>query len=167
MTMIITFNAVPVEKNGLVAALIGVILTIGGIVGPLLSGAICSNTTWRWIFWLNLPVGGLALAGFIIAWPKDKTRKAFTKSAFSAIDWLGSILLLAASILLIYCMQEAGTGKLEWDSAIIGSLLTLVPATFIGFVMWQLFLSTHPEWKVQIVFPVQLAVQRVIGGSIA
>ena len=43
MTMIITFNAVPVEKNGLVAAMIGVILTIGGIVGPLLSGKSTSN----------------------------------------------------------------------------------------------------------------------------
>lgn len=167
MTMVITFNAVPPEKNGMVAGLIGVILTIGGIVGPLLSGAICSTTTWRWIFYLNLPTGGLALTAFILAWPKDKTKpKHFTKKAFASIDITGSLLLLAASIILVYSLQEAGTYVLSWDSAVIGALLTLVPCCFIAFILWQWWLSGHPNLPIQLIFPVQIAIQRVIGGAI-
>lgn len=185
MTMIIALNAVPPEKNGLIAAMIGVTLTIGGIVGPLLSGkctvdlaatsdrltvrsgAICNTTTWRWIFYLNLPTGAIALVGFIISWPKDKTRKAFTKSSFLKIDYLGSILLLAASSLIVYVMQEAGTYVIQWDSAMVGAMLTLVPACFIGFIVWQMYIAAHPEAKVQMIFPVQIIVkQRVIAGAV-
>ncbi|KAK3702371.1 hypothetical protein LTR37_014945 [Vermiconidia calcicola] len=166
MTMVICLNAVPVEKNGAITGAIGVVLTVGGIVGPLLSGLICDTTTWRWIFYLNLPTGGAALAAFIISWPKDKSKKHFTKKAFLSIDYLGSFLLLAGSILLVFAMQEAGTYALEWDSAIIAVCLTLVPVCFIGFILWQTFLAAHPDWPVQVIFPVRVAIQKVLGACI-
>ncbi|KAK5162997.1 uncharacterized protein LTR77_011052 [Saxophila tyrrhenica] len=166
MTMIIALNAVPPEKNGLVAAAIGVTLTIGGVAGPLISGGICSTTTWRWIFYINLPLGCVALAAFCIAWPKDNSPKKFTKAAFKSIDFAGSILLLAASILLVFAMQEAGTYVLAWDSGAIGACLTLVPVCFLAFIGWQWFLSEHPDWTIQVIFPVKVVTQRVIGGTV-
>ena len=130
------------------------------------AGLICDTTTWRWIFYLNLPTGGAALAAFIISWPKDKSKKHFTKKAFLSIDYLGSFLLLAGSILLVFAMQEAGTYALEWDSAIIAVCLTLVPVCFIGFILWQTFLAAHPDWPVQVIFPVRVAIQKVLGACI-
>lgn len=63
-------------------------------------------------------------------------------------------------------MQEAGTYSLLWDSAAVGSCLTLVPVCFITFVGWQLWLSNHQDWTIQVVFPVKVVTQRVIGASI-
>lgn len=113
-----------------------------------------------------MPTGGIALVLFIIAWPRDKGEKRFTKKAFQSIDILGSVLLLAGSILLIFVMQEAGTYVLAWDSAIIGALLVLSPACFIAFTFWQLWLTYHPDFPVKLIFPVKVAVRRVIGGAI-
>ena len=168
MTMIIALNAVPPEKNGLVAASIGITLTIGGIAGPLISGAICSTTTWRWIFYINLPLGCIELACFVIAWPtNDVKRKPFTKAAFKSIDFIGSVLLLAASILLVFVMQEGGAFVLNWDSAAVGACLTLVPVCFIAFVGWQWWLMEHEGMTVvQCIFPVKVAGHPVIGGTI-
>ena len=167
MCMVIAFNAVPPQKGGMVAGLIGIILTIGGIAGPLLSGAICNSTTWRWIFYLNLPTGGLALTAFVIAWPRDRSKKMFTKAGFASIDIAGSLLLLGASVLLIFAMQEAGTHVWAWDSAIIIVCLAMVPVCFLSFIAWQLWLTAHPNFPVKLTFPVKIIVtQRVIGASV-
>ena len=184
MTMVICLNAVPPEKNGLISAAIGIVLTVGGIAGPLMSGkgstlqlqdcsklteclgAICSSTTWRWIFYLNLPTGGLALVAFLIAWPKDKSKKNFTKAAFISVDYTGSLLLLAASILLIFAMQEGGTYAIPWNTAALGACLTLVPACFLTFIVWQSWLAAHPDFPIKVIFPVSVAIKRVQGGAI-
>lgn len=167
MCMVIAFNAVPPAKGGVVAGLIGIMLTIGGIAGPLLSGAICNSTTWRWIFYLNLPTGGFALLAFVLAWPRDRGAKRLTRSAFASIDILGSILLLAGSILVVFAMQQAGTYVLAWNSAVIAVCLTLVPVCFLAFIAWQLWLASHPDFPVKPTFPVKIIVtERVIGASV-
>jgi hypothetical protein len=107
------------------------------------------------------------LVAFLIAWPRDKSKKNFTKAAFISIDYFGSVLLLAASILLIFVLTEAGTYVYSWDSAIIGALLTLAPACFLGFIAWQLWLGANPNFPVKLTFPVKvIATHRVIGGAI-
>lgn len=105
---------------------------------------------------------------FLIAWPTNDTkRKPFTKSAFKSIDILGSLLLLAASILLVFVFQEAGTYVLDWDSAVVGVLLTLSPVCFIAFVGWQWYLMAREgKTAVQCIFPVKVALHPVIGGTI-
>ena len=131
------------------------------------AGAICSSSSWRWIFFINLPMGGVALALFLVAWPRDKTKKTFTKKAFASIDFPGAVFLLAGSILIVFAMQEAGTGVFTWDSAAIGACLTLSPVCFIAFIAWQLTLAKNPTWPTQMTFPVTLFVtHRVISGAI-
>lgn len=167
MCMVIAFNAVPPRKIGMVAGLLGIILTLGGIAGPLLSGAICSSTTWRWIFYLNLPTGGLALVAFIIAWPRDRSKKTLTKSAFASIDILGSLLLVAASVLLVFAMQEGGTYVLAWSGPVIIACFTLVGVCFLAFIAWQSWLTAHPDFPVKVTFPVKIVVtHRVIGSAV-
>ena len=111
-------------------------------------------------------MGGLALALFLVAWPRDKTRKTFTKKAFASIDVLGGVLLLTASILLVYVLTQAGSYAIRWDSLTAKIMLAVSPICFIGFVCWQLYLAKHPSWPVQLTFPITVAVQRVIGGAI-
>lgn len=169
MTMVIAFNAVPPQKIGLVAGMLGITLTIGGVAGPLLSGAICNGggDSWRWIFFLNLPTGGIALALFIIAWPREKGVKRMTKTAFASIDVVGAICLLTGSILLVFVLQEAGTYVYAWDSAIVIAMLVVVVVAFVGFFSWQLFLGAHPDWPVKMTFPVKLVAQhRILAATV-
>lgn len=167
MCIVIAFNAVPPPKIGFVASLLGVILTVGGIAGPLLSGAICNTTTWRWIFYLNLPTGGVALVAFIIAWPRDRSKKTLTKAAFMSIDVLGSLLLVAASVLLVYALTQGGTYVLPWNGTIIIACFAVVGVCFVAFVAWQLWLTAHPDFPVKVTFPVKVIVtDRVIGAAV-
>jgi MFS family permease len=169
MTMIIALNAVPMRQIGMVSGAIGIVLVMSGVLGPVLSGAITHDhhsSTWRWIFYLNVPIGGVALVALKIAWPSDKSKKLLTKKAFLSVDVLGSVLLLAASVLLIFALEEAGAFVYAWNSSIIIACLCVSGIAFVAFILWQEWLDKHPDWSVQTVFPVRVARQRVVGAAL-
>jgi MFS family permease len=168
MTMIIALKAVPLRQIGIISGAIGMVLVMSGVLGPILSGAITHNhhsSTWRWIFYLNVPIGGVALVALLIAWPSDKSKKSFTKKAFLSVDVLGSVLLLAAAVLLIFALEEAGAFIYAWDSSMIVACLCVSGMAFVVFVIWQEWLDKHPSWPVEMVFPVRVARQRVVGAA--
>lgn len=168
MTMVIAMNTVPPRKRGIMAGLVGLVLVTSGVLGPVLSGAITHNhhsSTWRWIFWLNLPIGGIALAVLLIAWPSDKSHASFTRASFISIDFVGCILLLAASILLIFALQEGGAYTYAWNSGTIIACLATSVVAFLGFIGWQEWLASHPNLPVKLIFPIKVAGQRVLGSA--
>jgi MFS family permease len=168
MTMIVALQIVPLSKIGIMSGMIGMVLVLAGVLGPILSGAITGDqhgSTWRWIFYMNVPIGGVALVLLKIAWPRDRSQRSFTKQVFLSVDILGSLLLLAASVLLIFALQEAGAFVYAWNSGIIIACLCVSGISFLAFVVWQELLNRHPEWPVQLVFPMRVAKQRVVGGA--
>ncbi len=88
---------VPPRDRGRYQGLIGAVFAAASIAGPAVGGFIVDNTTWRWVFLVNLPVGGLALA--VISLDDAATRGP---DAEHSIDWLGAGVLAAgtASLLL-------------------------------------------------------------------
>src|ERR671935_1396665 len=90
------------QRFGRVMSVVGVPMLLGPIFGPVIGGAIVDQVSWRWIFFVNLPVGLLALA---LAWrlmPETPARNG-------RLD-LGGLLLLSPGLaIFVYGMSEAGT----------------------------------------------------------
>src|SRR5215469_4890469 len=88
----------PQERRGSAMALFGVAVMVGPILGPVLGGWLTENYTWRWVFYINLPIGALALAGITTFLPETE-RKADAK-----LDWFGfgtlSVAIGALQVLL-------------------------------------------------------------------
>jgi EmrB/QacA subfamily drug resistance transporter len=94
---------VPPRDRGRYQGLIGAVFASASIIGPALGGFIVDNTSWRWIFYVNLPVGGLALLVISVTMPR---RAPLTEHS---IDWLGAVLLAGASApLLLGLVWEVG-----------------------------------------------------------
>jgi len=166
MTMVIALNIVPAGKRAMMSGAIGLIMVLSGVLGPILSGAITGShhsSTWRWIFWLNMPVGGVALAILLVAWPNDKSSRSFSRQSLLSIDFGGCVLSLAASILLIFALQEAGTHAYAWNSATIIASLSISGVACLAFVAWQQWLASHPDIVTKVVFPIKTVGQRVLG----
>src|SRR5215210_2216496 len=87
---------VPPRDRGRWQGLIGAVFAASSIAGPAVGGLIVDNTTWRWVFLVNLPVGGIALAVIMLTMPRRAPQEQH------AIDWLGAAVLAAgtASLLL-------------------------------------------------------------------
>ena len=107
-----------------------VVMMLATIGGPLLGGFITTNFSWRWIFYINLPVGGAALV-YLMAVLHMPAKKVSHK-----IDYLGGSLLAVAATSLILLATWGGT-EYRWGSGQIIGLALLTVAATIGFCVTE------------------------------
>lgn len=165
MCMVVTMTMLPPERRSIMATYAGVCMVCSGVLGPVLGGAITlhrNSSTWPWIFWINLPTGCMTLLALIVAWPHDGRKKSSVWTGFASIDLLGSVLLLAATTLLVFALQEAGSYEYAWNSAPIIACFVVSAVCFVAFALWQELLRKKPKWSIKAVFPVHLMADRVV-----
>jgi MFS family permease len=96
--------------------LIGATFAAASIIGPAVGGFIVDNASWRWIFYINLPVGGLALLVISLTMPKRRDRREHS------IDWLGFALLAVGTAALLLGLTWAGRDYAWAIGHVIGAL---------------------------------------------
>jgi EmrB/QacA subfamily drug resistance transporter len=103
-------DVVPPRERGKYQGLFGAVFGVASIAGPLLGGVIVQAVSWRWIFYVNLPLGIIALVVLGTALPSTRAR------AHPAIDYLGASLLAAALGAIVLVASLGGTSW-PWGSA--------------------------------------------------
>jgi EmrB/QacA subfamily drug resistance transporter len=120
LTLAMIGMIVPPRDRGRYQGLIGSVFAAASIAGPLIGGFIVDNTSWRWIFYVNLPVGGLALAVILITMPKRPYKQEHS------IDWLGAAILALGTTALLLGLVWGGRDY-PWGSApVVGALTAAV-----------------------------------------
>ena len=147
MAQAILADTFPPEKRGLAFALYGVTAIIAPTIGPTLGGWITVNYTWRWIFFINLPVGIVAL--FLISrlvedppWVKRSSGAGFK------FDYIG-ISLLTLGVGALQVMLDKGQEDDWFGSHFILTLAVLATVGLVSFVVWEWF-NKHPIVEVQL-----------------
>jgi EmrB/QacA subfamily drug resistance transporter len=102
------------ERIGRVMSVIGVPLLLGPIFGPIIGGAIVDQASWRWIFFVNLPIGLVALASAWRLLPASAPRRG------ERLDLQGLLLLSPGLALFVYGMSEAGSSGGFGGRALVG-----------------------------------------------
>jgi EmrB/QacA subfamily drug resistance transporter len=111
---------VPPRERGRYQGLIGATFAAGSVGGPALGGLIVDNASWRWIFYVNVPVGLVALAVIAVAIPKRSPRHEH------AVDYLGAALLAAGTTSLLLGLVWGGQ-QYAWGSLeVVGTLVAAV-----------------------------------------
>ncbi|OKL61991.1 hypothetical protein UA08_02545 [Talaromyces atroroseus] len=115
---------------------------MGTICGPIIGGAFTTYVTWRWCFYINLPVGGVAgaILLFFISVPETvKPRtETVTKIILTKLDLIGFVLFAPAAI-QVFLALEWGGNKYHWYSATIIGLFCGAGGTAILFGIWEYF----------------------------
>lgn len=124
----IIFDIFPPEKRGKMTGLFGAVFGLSSVVGPLLGAYITDQINWRWIFYINLPLGIISLF-FIVLFYKENLNLKRIK-----IDWVGAIALVGAVVSLMFAL-EFGGNEYAWDSAVILSLFAIFAVLFVLFIM--------------------------------
>ena len=156
------------EKFGGLMGVLGVTFAIASVLGPVLGGVIAGNGQWRWVFYLNLPIGGVLLMVLWWFFPGDVRHEEDKKERLAQIDYVGALLVLVASVLFIYGL-EAGSLSFTWTTPAIVATLTTGAVLMIVFGVWEYAVSSHSEAKKIImrpIFPFTLISHRVIGADI-
>src|SRR6266700_353523 len=121
-------DVVPPRQLGRYQGVFGAVFGVSSVAGPLLGGFFVETLSWRWIFYINLPIGAAALLVLALALP------AMGQPGQHTIDYLGTVLLSVAGSLLIL-LTSLGGSVAPWGSAPI-ILLAMVAGVFtLGFVL--------------------------------
>lgn len=137
---IIAFTAPP-KKRPVFTGIVGTSYGIAAVVGPLIGGAFSDHVTWRWCFYINLPIGGVALAlifFFFTAPEGAKPVEATLKEKILQMDPLGTALVMGGVISYILALQYGGQTK-PWDSSTVIGLLVGFSAIMIVFAVWEFY----------------------------
>ncbi|MFF8728800.1 MDR family MFS transporter [Streptomyces sp. NPDC015171] len=128
--MAIIGDLVPPRERGKYQGMMAGVMALAMIGGPLVGGTITDNWGWRWAFYINLPLGAVALAlvTAVLHLPKKRAK--------AGIDYLG-VVLLTVGITSIVLVTTWGGTEYAWTSARIMELAGIGVASLIGFVFWQ------------------------------
>ncbi|TVY50986.1 Efflux pump aflT [Lachnellula cervina] len=158
--IVIIVFAVPLHKRPLYQGFFGAIFGIASVLGPLVGGAFTTSVTWRWCFYINLPLGGVVIVFvfFLLHIPDRPETKIPLKDKLRQLNALGLLPLIPGVVCLCLALQWGGT-TYTWGNGRIIALPVLSFVLLIAFVLIQL-------WKPdEATVPPRIFIQRSIASG--
>lgn len=112
------------------------------------------------------PIGGVSVIIFWLTWPKAEYLPAFKRRSWSDLDYLGSLLLIAASVLTVFSFQNAGVDADQWNQAVFIAPLIFGVLCLIALFAWESFIERRWNGKKAAAFPLGLLRNRVYSAGI-
>ncbi|MEH0555120.1 MDR family MFS transporter [Streptomyces sp. B21-101] len=142
LSMAIVGDIVPPRDRGRYQGLFGAVFGATSVLGPLLGGLFTEHLSWRWVFYVNLPVGVVALAviAAVLHIPRRSTKHV--------IDYLGTFLIASVATCLVLVASLGGT-TWDWGSPQIVALALLGVLLAVAFVAVE-------RWAAEPVLPLKL-----------
>ncbi|KAJ1727770.1 hypothetical protein LPJ61_004403, partial [Coemansia biformis] len=96
LTLVIVSDIVPMRKRGSFMAIFALVFSISSVVGPLLGGLFADRVSWRWIFWLSVPISGIVTIAILLLLrlPHQRQQGDSVWTKLKRIDYLGIALLV-------------------------------------------------------------------------
>ena len=152
LSLAVIGSIVPPRDRGRYQGLIGAVFAASSIAGPAVGGFIVDNTTWRWVFLVNLPIGALAL---VVIWFTMPRRARLTEHS---IDWTGAGVLAAATASLLL--------GLVWGSERAWTDARIAAALIVAVVLYALFALVERRAS-EPILPFDVLRNPVVASSIA
>ncbi|MCU4184102.1 MFS transporter [Acidiferrimicrobium sp. IK] len=129
------------KERGLAFGVWGAITGVAVAIGPIVGGALVSGLSWRWIFFVNLPVGAVALAVTFYQVAESRSDKA------SRPDWAGFVLFTGGLVSIVYALIEAG--RTSFSSTTVIATFAAGGVLLAGFLLVEARLA-HPMFDLRL-----------------
>jgi hypothetical protein len=123
--------------------MVGGVWALASAIGPLLGGVFAQKVSWRWCFYINLPLDGAAFVIILFFLNNLHTPRTPVISGLKAIDWVGSLTIVGGTLMLLLGLQFGGQA-FPWKSATVICLIIFGALTIALFVVNEWRLAKYP-----------------------
>ncbi|KAK9239555.1 major facilitator superfamily domain-containing protein [Lipomyces kononenkoae] len=136
--IILITHTVPLRKRPIYIGLISAVFGVSSVVGPLLGGAFTANVSWRWCFYINLPIGAVSFVILLWVLHFPPVTPVSIRQQIDQLDPFGTLCFLPSIVCLLLALQWGGT-TYAWQNGRIIALFVLAGVLFIAFIVIQIW----------------------------
>ena len=130
------------RNRSLYIGLMELVWIVAGGIGPVLGGAFTEKASWRWAFWINLPVSGATFILLLLYLDVHNPKTPFVEG-FKAIDWFGSLSIIGLVLMLLLGLEFGGS-TFPWNSPRVICLIVFGGLMSIVFIYSEKRLAKYP-----------------------
>jgi len=128
LSLTILTTAFPAERRGMIVGAYGGLAGLAVAMGPIVGGAVTQGIDWHWIFWINVPIG-------VVALPLAMRLLPESRGAQERLDLLGVVLLTGSVVAIVWALVRAG--QAGWASPEIIGCLVSGAVLLLAFAAWE------------------------------
>ncbi|KAI8687121.1 hypothetical protein LRP88_13509 [Fusarium phalaenopsidis] len=151
-SMMAIIPMVPLHKRPMFQSMFGMVFGISSVAGPLIGGAFAGRATWRWCFYMNLPIGAVASVFllFFLKVSKQKHESVPISKHITRLDPLGTFFFVPSMICLILALQWGGS-TYSWSNWRLILLFILFGLTAVAFAVVQVMMPDTATIPVKVI----------------
>ncbi|CAI6335575.1 unnamed protein product [Periconia digitata] len=142
LVKIVIGDIFPLNIRSVFYGVIGGVWAVAAATGPAVGGALTEKVLWRWCFYINLPLDGIAVL-IIFFFLDIKTPRTPLLAGLKAVDWVGLSLIVAGTLLFLFGLQIGGT-QAPWGSAKVVCMLTFGLLAWALCIFWEVRYAKFP-----------------------
>jgi MFS family permease len=132
----------PPRERALYFGLVGAVAAIASPIGPFIGGALTDKLSWRWCFWITLPVTSISFFMIMLYLKNDVPQKGVFESLRS-VDWYGGITIVCSTVMILLGLQY-GVSNYSWRSPRVISFLTIGSTVLLAFAFIEMKIAKKP-----------------------
>lgn len=130
------------QERGLYFGLLSSVWALASAIGPVIGGVFTDKVSWRWCFYINLPIGGVSLAVLVFFLKLHNPRTPLRKG-LAAVDWVGNLLVIGGTLMVLMGLQFGGV-EYAWKSATVICLIVFGTVTITLFYIYEYRFADYP-----------------------
>ncbi|KAI9001454.1 iron permease [Trametes punicea] len=142
MASIIISDLIPLAERGAYQGLLVLTWAFAAAIGPVIGGSFAEKATWRWLFYLNLPLAGIAFT-LVALFLNVRTPPGTLQEKLARIDWVGNLLIITGTTLALIGLTWGGI-SFPWGSAHVLAPLIIGAVLMACFFVFEYFVPKEP-----------------------
>ncbi|ODV78401.1 MFS general substrate transporter [Suhomyces tanzawaensis NRRL Y-17324] len=154
MTFVIVSEILPIHKRPVGMAVLSATFAVASVLGPVIGGAFTTHVSWRWAFYINLPIGGVAMVFFIYSFRPPFPEGSILEK-LKTYDYLGTFFMTSGIVVFLLALTFGGNDY-AWNSAAVILCFVLGFLMIVVFCVWNFKFSKNPLIPYDIICTPQL-----------